>query len=91
MANQRLDTAGAALAYLILFHLRRPRFILLSDPTSPQFSNDDLLQRKEREMQRRLSGRRIGTDLGVFGLLGPVGVVLVVRGAVAMVRRSVGS
>ncbi|GAA5993215.1 hypothetical protein JCM10908_004511 [Rhodotorula pacifica] len=77
-----------ALAYLVLFHLRRPRLILLSDPDAPQFSRDDLLQRKEREMQRRLSGRRIGTDLGVFGLLGPVGVVLVGRGLVALVRRA---
>lgn len=83
--------ARAALAYLVLFHLRRPRLILVSDPDSPQFSNDDLLQRKEREMQRRLSGRRIGTDLGVFGVLGPVGVVLVVRGLVAMVRRTAGA
>ncbi|BGP51665.1 hypothetical protein JCM10450v2_007615 [Rhodotorula kratochvilovae] len=32
---------------------------------------DALLARKERQMQRRLSGRRIWTDAGVFGLLGP--------------------
>ena len=37
-------------------------------------------------MQRRLSGRRIWTDLGVFGVLGPVGVVLVARGLVAMIE-----
>ncbi|KWU42936.1 hypothetical protein RHOSPDRAFT_35550 [Rhodotorula sp. JG-1b] len=78
-----------ALTYLILFHLRKPRLILLSaDPSAPEeeASHDELLERKEREMQRRLSGRRIWTDLGVFGVLGPVGVVLVARGWVAMIE-----
>ncbi|GJN94308.1 hypothetical protein Rhopal_007382-T1 [Rhodotorula paludigena] len=81
-----------AIAYLVLFHLRRPRAILLpSFPTSRSSissSNgpDALLARKERQMQRRLSGRRIWTDAGVFGLLAPVGVVLVVRGTIALVK-----
>ncbi|BGP43450.1 hypothetical protein JCM10449v2_007485 [Rhodotorula kratochvilovae] len=76
-----------ALAYLVLFHLRRPRSILLPSPlSSSQPAADALLARKERQMQRRLSGRRIWTDAGVFGLLGPVGVVLVGRGAVGLVK-----
>ncbi|GAA5903064.1 hypothetical protein JCM5296_001727 [Sporobolomyces johnsonii] len=74
-----------AIAYLVLFHLRRPRSIFTSDPRSPHFSADALLQRKEREVQRRLSGRRVWTDVGVFGVLGPVGVVVLVRGVVALV------
>ncbi|KAG0654999.1 hypothetical protein C6P46_001288 [Rhodotorula mucilaginosa] len=82
-----------AFTYLILFHLRKPRLILLSadpDPNGPETGSererDELLERKEREMQRRLSGRRIWTDLGVFGVLGPVGVVLVARGLWAMIQ-----
>ncbi|GAA5929835.1 hypothetical protein JCM3775_006567 [Rhodotorula graminis] len=81
-----------AIAYLVLFHLRRPRSILLPPSTSPSASTDTsasttdaLLARKERQMQRRLSGRRVWTDAGVFGLLGPVGVLLVARGAVVLV------
>ncbi|GAA5958773.1 hypothetical protein JCM21900_004757 [Sporobolomyces salmonicolor] len=74
-----------AIAYLTLFHLRRPRSIFTSDPRSPHFSTDALLQRKERQVQRRLSGRRVWTDVGVFGVLGPVGVVVLVRGVVALV------
>ncbi|GAA5993953.1 hypothetical protein JCM11641_007596 [Rhodosporidiobolus odoratus] len=76
---------GPALAYLSLFHLRPPRTIFTSSPSSPHFSTDALLQRKERQVQRRLSGRRVWTDVGVFGLLGPVGVVLVARGVWALV------
>lgn len=85
-------SAYTAIAYLVLFHLRRPRAILLpSLPTSRSSTSssngpDALLARKERQMQRRLSGRRIWTDAGVFGLLAPVGVVLVVRGTVALVK-----
>lgn len=82
----------AAIAYLVLFHLRRPRSILLPPSTSPSASSDPsasttdaLLARKERQMQRRLSGRRVWTDAGVFGLLGPVGVLLVARGAVVLI------
>ncbi|GAA5903459.1 hypothetical protein JCM8208_001925 [Rhodotorula glutinis] len=81
-----------AVAYLVLFHLRRPRSILLPPSTSPSASTDTsvsttdaLLARKERQMQRRLSGRRVWTDAGVFGLLGPVGVLLVARGAVVLI------
>ncbi|GAA5864151.1 hypothetical protein JCM8547_005154 [Rhodosporidiobolus lusitaniae] len=76
---------GPALAYLTLFHLRAPRTIFTASPSSPMFTSDALLQRKERQLQRRLSGRRVWTDVGVFGLLGPVGVVLVGRGVWALV------
>ncbi|GAA6041786.1 hypothetical protein JCM8097_007160 [Rhodosporidiobolus ruineniae] len=76
---------GPAIAYLTLFHLRPPRTIFTSSPSSPSFTSDVLLQRKERQLQRRLSGRRLWTDVGVFGLLGPVGVVLVGRGVWALV------
>ncbi|GAA6021390.1 hypothetical protein JCM10207_002034 [Rhodosporidiobolus poonsookiae] len=75
-----------ALAYLVLFHLRAPRSIFTSSPSSPLFSTDALLARKERQLQRRLSGRRLWTDAGVFGLLLPAGLTLVGRGAWALVR-----
>ncbi|GAA6052614.1 hypothetical protein JCM3770_006403 [Rhodotorula araucariae] len=90
-----------ALSYLVLFHLRRPRSILLPTAAAaaaraPRSSSDArpesgpgpdaLLARKERQMQRRLSGRRLWTDAAVFGLVAPVGLVLVVRGAVALIR-----
>lgn len=80
----------AAIGYLILFHLRRPRLILLTPHLSSQIADphepDSLLQRKEREMQRRLSGRRVWSDVAVFGVVGPVGVVLIGRGIVALVN-----
>ncbi|BGP27633.1 proteophosphoglycan 5 [Rhodotorula toruloides] len=79
-----------AIGYLILFHLRRPRLILLTPHLSSQTAHphepDSLLQRKEREMQRRLSGRRVWSDVAVFGVVGPVGVVLIGRGIVALVK-----
>ncbi|KAL7342899.1 hypothetical protein BJY59DRAFT_646688 [Rhodotorula toruloides] len=79
-----------AIGYLILFHLRRPRLILLTPHLSSQPAHphepDSLLQRKEREMQRRLSGRRVWSDVAVFGVMGPVGVVLIGRGVVALVK-----
>ncbi|EGU10921.1 Proteophosphoglycan 5 [Rhodotorula toruloides ATCC 204091] len=79
-----------AIGYLILFHLRRPRLILLTPHLSSQPAHphepDSLLQRKEREMQRRLSGRRVWSDVAVFGVMGPVGIVLIGRGVVALVR-----
>lgn len=82
--------ALAAIGYLILFHLRRPRLILLTPHLSSQPAHphepDSLLQRKEREMQRRLSGRRVWSDVAVFGVMGPVGIVLIGRGVVALVR-----
>ncbi|GAA5919866.1 hypothetical protein JCM6882_006829, partial [Rhodosporidiobolus microsporus] len=77
---------GPALAYLTLFHLRPPRTIFTSSPSSPSFTSDALLVRKERAIQRKLSGRRVWSDVGVFGALGPVGVVLVGRGVWALER-----
>ncbi|GAA5958298.1 hypothetical protein JCM3765_004783 [Sporobolomyces pararoseus] len=64
-----------ALTYLILFHLMPPRSILTTSATT-----DPLLLAKERQIQRKLGGRRLWTDVAVFGVLGPVGVVVVVRG-----------
>lgn len=40
--------------------------------------------RKEREVQRRLSGRRIWQDVLVFGGLLPFGTVVLIRGCIAM-------
>ncbi|GAA6059569.1 hypothetical protein JCM10212_000625 [Sporobolomyces blumeae] len=69
-----------SLTYLILFHLLPPRSILGTDQTT----DDALLLSKEREIQRRLGGRRLWTDVAVFAGLGPVGVVVVVRGVWAL-------
>ncbi|GAA5926445.1 uncharacterized protein JCM15063_000278 [Sporobolomyces koalae] len=69
-----------ALTYLILFHLLPPRSILTTSSTT-----DPLLLAKERQIQRRLGGRRLWTDVAVFGGLGPVGVVVVVRGIWALI------
>ncbi|GAA6020485.1 hypothetical protein JCM11491_001369 [Sporobolomyces phaffii] len=68
-----------ALTYLILFHLLPPRSILTTSTTT-----DPLLLAKERQIQRKLGGRRLWTDVAVFGVLGPVGVVVVVRGVWAL-------
>ena len=43
--------------------------------------------RKEREVQRKLSGRRVWQDVGVFGALLPFGVVLLARGTIALFRK----
>ncbi|GAA5901479.1 uncharacterized protein JCM6883_000224 [Sporobolomyces salmoneus] len=69
-----------ALTYLVLFHLLPPRSILTTSSTT-----DPLLLAKERQIQRRLGGRRLWTDVAVFGVLGPVGVVVVIRGIWALV------
>ena len=45
---------------------------------------DALLLSKERQLQRRLMGKRIGLDVGAFGLLLPVGVVGIARGVWAI-------
>lgn len=46
---------------------------------------DEMLVKKEQQLQRQLSGRRIWQDVGVFGLLVPVGFVIVFRGITAAV------
>jgi hypothetical protein len=73
-----------AICFIALFHLRRPRSIFITDPSSPTFVSDQILVRKEREVQRRLSGRRIWIDLLLFTLLLPFGVITLVRGCAAM-------
>lgn len=75
---------GPSLFFLVLFHLRRPRSIFVSDTSLPAFAGDALLLRKERAVQRRLTGRRIWMDAGVGLALLPVGVVVLVRGGGAM-------
>ncbi|KAK4049782.1 hypothetical protein OIV83_003838 [Microbotryomycetes sp. JL201] len=72
--------------FIILFHLRRPRSIFVSDPADPAFAADALLMRKERQVQRKLSGRRIWQDLLVFGGLLPFSIIVIIRGSVALVE-----
>ncbi|ORY59013.1 hypothetical protein BCR35DRAFT_309333 [Leucosporidium creatinivorum] len=76
-----------SLFFIALFHLRRPRSIFISDPSLPAFASDTLLLRKEREVQRRLSGRRIWQDVLVFGGLLPFGTVTLVRGCIALATK----
>ncbi|SCV67334.1 BQ2448_5980 [Microbotryum intermedium] len=75
------------LFFIALFHLRRPRSIFVSDPSSPSFTADTLLVRKEQQVQRRLSGRRIWQDVMVFGGLLPYSMVVIARGVTALVQR----
>lgn len=92
----------AALAFIVLFHIRRARSITglfasqtasrtASDPFDDRDNSngspgsvDDMLFKKEQQLQRRLSGRRIWQDIGVFGLLVPVGFVVLFRGIFAL-------
>lgn len=76
-----------SLFFIALFHLRQPRSIFVSDPSAPAFAADTLLMRKEREVQRRLSGRRIWQDVLVFGGLLPFGTVVLVRGVIALATK----
>lgn len=69
-----------ALTYLVLFHLLPPRSILTTSATT-----DPLLLAKERQIQRKLGGRRLWTDVAVFGVLLPVGCVVVIRGVWSLV------
>ena len=70
-----------ALLHIIIHYFRRPLSIVIP-PTTPNTSgplapsdsrNDELLQRKERTLQRRRLGRRLIWDIGVWVLLVPVG------------------
>ncbi|KAG9092305.1 hypothetical protein FRC06_000158 [Ceratobasidium sp. 370] len=74
-----------ALLHAIFHGLRRPRSILFSGtaaavtPSSaePSSSTDDpeaLLRHKERLLQRRRLARRVSWDVGVWVVLGPVGI-----------------
>ncbi|KAL8293138.1 hypothetical protein RQP46_000832 [Phenoliferia psychrophenolica] len=87
IASSMLGFLGPSIFFIALFHLRQPRSIFISDPSAPMFATDTLLMRKEREVQRRLSGRRIWMDVLVFGGLLPFGTVVVLRGAIALATK----
>lgn len=73
--------------HIVTHHFKRPLAIVVpSTPLTTSVSNthspssqhtptpfDELLQRKERALQRRRLGRRIIWDIGVWVLLIPVG------------------
>ena len=70
-----------ALLHIVIHNFRRPLSIVIP-PTTPNTSgpltpsdsrNDELLQRKERTLQRRRLGRRLVWDIGVWVMLVPVG------------------
>ncbi|KDE06240.1 hypothetical protein MVLG_03399 [Microbotryum lychnidis-dioicae p1A1 Lamole] len=91
IAGVSMSAVGSFLApglfFIALFHLRRPRSIFVSDPSSPSFTADTLLVRKEQQVQRRLSGRRIWQDVMVFGGLLPYSMVVIARGVTALIQR----
>lgn len=78
----------AAVYFIVLFHLRRPRSIFVTDPSAPSVQSDTLLMRKERQVQRRLSGRRLWQDVCVFGGLLPFGIIVLIRGCFAIANQS---
>ncbi|KAI0357529.1 hypothetical protein OH77DRAFT_1399170 [Trametes cingulata] len=68
-----------ALLHITIHNFRRPLSIVIP-PTTPNprlepsdSRNDELLQRKERTLQRRRLGRRLIWDVGVWVLLVPIG------------------
>ena len=70
-----------AFIHITIHNFRRPLSIVIP-PTTPTTSgplepsdsrNDELLQRKERTLQRRRLGRRLIWDIGVWVLLLPIG------------------
>lgn len=77
-----------ALLHAIFHGFRRPRSILFSNSNAtPAFTSSDpsgsndpeaLLQRKERSLQRRRLTRRLLWDIGVWAVLGPVGIAATV-------------
>ncbi|KAI0754736.1 hypothetical protein C8Q80DRAFT_1140665 [Daedaleopsis nitida] len=70
-----------AFIHITIHNFRRPLSIVIppatptvSRPIAPSDSrNDELLQRKERTLQRRRLGRRLIWDIGVWVLLLPIG------------------
>lgn len=71
----------AALIHIVVHNFRRPLAIVMpatpAVPSHPSLNrsesyNDELLQRKERTLQRRRFARRILWDIGVWTLLVPV-------------------
>ncbi|KAH8921317.1 hypothetical protein BT69DRAFT_1283262 [Atractiella rhizophila] len=92
-----------AFHFIILFHVRKARSIFISptSPTSEQHpsfdgehssdpagSQDSLLMHKERELQRRLSGRRMWQDFGVFGGIAPGSIVVVAQTIASLATKS---
>ncbi|KAI0763595.1 hypothetical protein BD413DRAFT_483917 [Trametes elegans] len=71
-----------AFIHITIHNFRRPLTIVIPpttpNPSAPRLEtseshNDELLQRKERTLQRRRLGRRLVWDVGVWVLLVPVG------------------
>lgn len=62
-----------ALVYIIAFYFKRPLSIVVPSQGETGSTPDELLQRKERSLQRAQLKKRIVWDLGVWLLLLPVG------------------
>ncbi|MBW0512174.1 hypothetical protein O181_051889 [Austropuccinia psidii MF-1] len=73
--------------FVVLFHIRKARSIFMTDPRSPRIHNE-LLLRKELQIQKRLSGRRIWQDVGVFGLLMPFCLVVMIKGLITVLSQT---
>jgi hypothetical protein len=89
LCTARADCASVtmtAVFHIVLFHLLKPRTIFLTTTSSPQIQSDVLLLNKERQLQRRLMGKRLGMDLGAFGVLLPLGIVGLARGIWAVTQ-----
>lgn len=79
-----------AILHAVFHGLRRPRSILFSGPNAPLTSSEPatasssspdpeaLLRHKERSLQRRRLARRVLWDIGVWVVLGPVGMAATV-------------
>ena len=80
--------------HIVIHNFRRPLSIVMppGTPSRPGMQrsesyNDELLQRKERTLQRRRLARRIAWDVGVWVLLLPVGGGGLVWAAGRVLRR----
>lgn len=94
-----LTKTTPAIAFIVLFHIRKARSITGLFASQPQTTEaiadgeaadvdgqvDDMLFKKEQQLQQRLSGRRVWQDIGVFGMLVPAGFVVVFRGLYALI------
>ncbi|CAE6521207.1 unnamed protein product [Rhizoctonia solani] len=76
-----------ALLHAIFHGFRRPRSILFTHSNVPVITSSEpgssqnpelLLQHKERSLQRRRLARRVLWDIGVWAVLGPVGIAATV-------------
>lgn len=70
--------------FVVLFHIRKARNIFVTDLSNPIMAQDDLLIKKEAQLQRRLSGRRLHQDFITFAGLLPMGIVIFIRGCIAL-------